>query len=819
MNSNHLLTWVSDQKDIIDEIIEKGSYKYFELNKDRPNLLFDIEKTNKECYQLSQGADLCYDRPGIGFCYSLWYHGKRINTFLRYFTQVIFDHRNDDKIILYDLGAGTGAVQWACALIYTGLKRLGINPPSLYVINIDTSPFMLDYNKSILWPIFQEYYPEAKEISISYQVNTWQVSSQDSNNSNHWITASYLFDQSDNADELRKDFLRLLETFDPSKVLLLSSFKKKSLTHKVAQSLREKGFSQIDVENNLLFKGSMTKTYSARNWFKNNKSVSFSGMPTWDESYLYGTVLSNQNTIPALFSDEKIEINLFNPPIKVRREIVLNDKQKEAAIPDGRPAIITGPAGCGKSVVITERIVNLVDIALKSGKIEFLSILVTTFNKELKGYLLKWIGDILEAKNIDYTITTNGIKIKGAKFANIAILHFDILPTRIWKARSPEDYPFHDDQLHFDVLHKRVAREAIDYIKSLEKVTTVEYDNVLNPEYVLDEYHRIIYGLNYAKEEIYLNSPRKGRPRLAYGGIRRKLLFKTIHKYISLIKEKNYSSVYTRRHEFLRKLNKGSMNGLFQHVFVDEFQDCTQSDYTIFYRLIKNPNNLVIAGDYAQAIHLGTVADIPRDTDESTERMRNRKIIRLEGSYRLPYRISEAIQPLSKYIKVNGNEDTDIITPYKGAPPGARPLIVFADNDSDMSEKVSNIIAAYETFDIIDLDEIPIRNISILEKDFQLQSKLLAKKNGLAGTDTILRLKGMEKTCILWSTKIQINDEGEIFNFVYTILTRTSGLLIIAVYPELNNHFKEIIGMINRNRIIIWDNETETYLNNKIYNG
>ena len=98
-------------------------------------------------------------------------------------------------------------------------------------------------------------------------------------------------------------------------------------------------------------------------------------------------------------------------------------------------------------------------------------------------------------------------------------------------------------------------------------------------------------------------------------------------------------------------------------------------------------------------MHIGSVADIPRDNDETSERMRNRRKHVLKGSYRLPYRISEAIYPISKFIRDNSNEQTDEITPYKGAPPGARPILVYAENDEKMANKIIQIIKAYNLFD------------------------------------------------------------------------------------------------------------------------
>lgn len=819
MTKELLEQWVLNQKDTIDRCIQQASYQYWNDTNQRDNIIFDINECSKECYALSQSKDLCYDRPSIGFAYSLWYHGRRVNTFLKYFVEIIYEARNEQEITIYDLGAGTGAIQWACGLVYSGIKALNGGCPKLTIINIDTSPFMMDYNRTYLWPNFIKNYPQAQNIVVEYTLNSWN-NSQLTKSSNNWITASYLFDHSENVENLKSDFLKLLESFQPQKILLLSSYNKRHFTTQLSHVLKENNYSLKEIESDLLYSGVMSATLTARNWFKQNKSIDFSGTPTWNDNALFGAVLSSNAPVFNLFgNDEAASINLYNPPIKVRREITLNSQQEKASIPDGRPTIITGPAGCGKSVVLTERIAKVVEIHNKTNQLDKLSLLVTTFNKELSYYLQNWIIELLESKKIKYTkYDEYGIKIESSNFVNIIIYHFDVLPTRLWKIYSAQDYPFYNDNLQFDNYHRMMARTAIAEIKAEEKINTAEYDGVLNQDYILDEYHRIIYGLDYASEDIFLKSPRKGRPRLPYDGPSRRFLFKAVIRYLDKLETAKYSSIISRRHKFLKKLKTGSFNSIFEYIFVDEFQDCTQSDYTIFYRLIKNPNNLVLAGDYAQAVHIGKVSDIPRDTDETTEKMKNRNYIKLDGSYRLPYRISEAIKQVSENIKINGQEDTDVITPYKGAPPGARPIFVFAENDKEMALKIVEITKAFEHFDVIDLKGDAKRRVTILEKDYGLCNELHRAVENIAETDTILRLKGMEKTCVLWSTKIKIEDEDEINNFVYTILTRTSGLLIIALYEAIDSKYVDVLKQFRNDRILIWDKQTKDFVSNNYLN-
>mgnify|MGYP003632036704 CR=1 FL=1 len=83
MTLENIYTHIDSIKEELDNAIKLAAENYYRAHKDDSNFLFDVKETSKECYLLSQGADLCYDRPSIGFSYSLWYQGRRVNSFFR----------------------------------------------------------------------------------------------------------------------------------------------------------------------------------------------------------------------------------------------------------------------------------------------------------------------------------------------------------------------------------------------------------------------------------------------------------------------------------------------------------------------------------------------------------------------------------------------------------------------------------------------------------------------------------------------------------------------------------------------------------------
>jgi len=220
--------------------------------------------------------------------------------------------------------------------------------------------------------------------------------------------------------------------------------------------------------------------------------------------------------------------------------------------------------------------------------------------------------------------------------------------------------------------------------------------------------------------------------------------------------------------------------------------------------MLKEVDNLILAGDLAQSVHVGQSGTIPKEGD-----MSKRVIHRLRGSYRLPYRVSEAISPLSNNITNNsGDKDVTIqITPYKGAPPGARPIIVYAADDTSLARKLTAIKTNYSVFDL--------NKFTILEKDINLNDELKSLKQSVE-TTTILRLKGLEKELIVWSLQAEILYENEVKEFAYTIMTRTNCMLIIAITSKYNSSYLDLVKLLRPDRLILWDSETSLFYKKQI---
>lgn len=818
MSKELLLGWLRKQQETLEDILVDAGSEYYQNFSSQNFFGYDAKKTGSELWLLRSGEDLCYDRPTIGFNYALWYHPKRINTFLKHFTDLIYQSKEEQRIEIFDLGAGTGAVLWAVGLIVQGLKTLHLPCPKIRVINVDTSPFMLSYNRDFLWKHFVKRYPLCEEISQSndYRLNAWS-NIEEEDCSNVWICASYLFDHSENTQSIAQDFKDIVDRYKPNRVILLSATGKREHCDAVANAIHTLNFSSSSQTlDNPVFVGALPKLYQFRNQVSQSHNLGLRGTPIWNIDSLYGRVLVNN--APQLTIELK-RLNIYVPPEKDRLKIRLTKEQEDAAVLGESPTLVVGPAGCGKSVVLTQKIKNIVEASNYSPKSK---ILVTTFNKGLVKYLGDWIEQLLDKDKVERVIPSNSkgkrkehsfFRFKDSSERNIYVVHFDILPTQIggitWHYVSQNNEDF--EEFHYN----KMAEAVKAYTKS-KSINTERYAKVLNPHFLLDEYQRVIYGLECNTERKYQTTERIGRgnnPQLKYDSERRRIVWGIIKMYLQGLKTMNLESFVIRRHRFLKRLRSKGFASKFTDIIVDEFQDCTRADYEIFYQLLSDPNRITFAGDLAQSINLGTSLHFPSRADNPSMRRFERK--KLTGSFRLPMRISECLRPFSEKVSLKFQEkmgvSADIISPYKGAPPGSRPIFVYANDVSEAAIKVAEIFRTYK-------NALQLDKITVYEEDFELSSKL--SFDGIySDTEQILKTKGLEKSCVVWSTRTSINNETETEEFVYTILTRTVSLLIIVSFPQIKATYTEIIKLLVSDRLLTWDNISEiklTEINQKI---
>ena len=119
----------------------------------------------------------------------------------------------------------------------------------------------------------------------------------------------------------------------------------------------------------------------------------------------------------------------------------------------------------------------------------------------------------------------------------------------------------------------KIINEIITDVKKENNIYTNQFDNILNSDFLFEEYHRVIYGLQVGitgSEQTYLNVERKGRgrnPSLQRNSERRKLVFQCLKKYALRMHQEDVQSFTLRRQYLLSRLVNNQINFKYDYIF------------------------------------------------------------------------------------------------------------------------------------------------------------------------------------------------------------------------------------------------------------
>lgn len=299
--------------------------------------------------------------------------------------------------------------------------------------------------------------------------------------------------------------------------------------------------------------------------------------------------------------------------------MTLNDKQLEAVNHTEGPCLVLAGAGNGKTRVLTERIIKLIDDGVSP-----YNILAITFTnkaaKEMRVRVQNKIGDVANSIFIG-TFHSFGLRILRENYdaigysSNITILDTDdtkSLIKRILKENSfaPADY---------DIKH------------IISKISSAKNDGISPLEFsklFLNEHDKVI-GLVY-------------------------------EKYLKLLKENNSVDfddlllkpveIFKKRKDILEKYQER-----FRYILVDEYQDTNSIQYELCKMLAKKYNNIFVVGDANQSIYSWRNADY-RNILNFEKDYKNAHVVLLEENYRSTNTILKAANSVIK----NNNEGTKL---------------------------------------------------------------------------------------------------------------------------------------------------------------
>ena len=299
--------------------------------------------------------------------------------------------------------------------------------------------------------------------------------------------------------------------------------------------------------------------------------------------------------------------------------MTLNDKQLEAVNHTEGPCLVLAGAGSGKTRVLTERIIKLIDDGVSP-----YNILAITFTnkaaKEMRVRVQNKIGDVADSIFIG-TFHSFGLRILRENYdaigysSNITILDTDDTKSLIKRILKENSF----DPADYDIKH------------IISKISSAKNDGISPLEFsklFLNEHDKVI-GLVY-------------------------------EKYLKLLKENNSVDfddlllkpveIFKKRKDILEKYQER-----FRYILVDEYQDTNSIQYELCKMLAKKYNNIFVVGDANQSIYSWRNADY-RNILNFEKDYKNAHVVLLEENYRSTNTILKAANSVIK----NNNEGTKL---------------------------------------------------------------------------------------------------------------------------------------------------------------
>ena len=328
----------------------------------------------------------------------------------------------------------------------------------------------------------------------------------------------------------------------------------------------------------------------------------------------------------------------------------LNDKQKEAVNHNEGPCLVLAGAGSGKTKVLTERIINLINNGISP-----YNILAITFTnkaaKEMKNRVNTKLGDI--SNNIFIgTFHSFGLKILRENYfdlgykSNITILDIDDCKSII--KRIIKDLEF--DPKDYD----------IKYI--ISRISNAKNDGISPSE----------YGRLFLREED-------------------KIITLIYEKYLKMLKENNsvdFDDLLLKPVELFKK-NKVILEKYqerFRYILVDEYQDTNSIQYELCKLLANKYKNIFVVGDANQSIYSWRNADY-RNILNFEKDYKNTKVILLEENYRCTGNILKAANCVIK-----NNTEGNKLNLWSDSGDGEKIDYIRVDDETEEAKFVINKI-------------------------------------------------------------------------------------------------------------------------------
>lgn len=299
--------------------------------------------------------------------------------------------------------------------------------------------------------------------------------------------------------------------------------------------------------------------------------------------------------------------------------MMLNNKQLEAVNHKDGPCLVLAGAGSGKTRVLTERIIKLIDDGVSP-----YNILAITFNnkaaKEMRERVEAKIDTIADSIFIG-TFHSFGLRILRENYSdigytsNITILDTDDTKALVKRILKENSY----DPANYDIKHilSRISSAKNDGLSPLEysKLFLRDDDRVIS--FVYEKYLKLLKENNSVDFDDLLLKP---------------------------------VELFKKRKDILEKYQER-----FKYILVDEYQDTNSIQYELCKLLASKYHNIFVVGDANQSIYSWRNADY-RNILNFEKDYKDAKVVLLEENYRSTNTILKAANSVIK----NNREGTKL---------------------------------------------------------------------------------------------------------------------------------------------------------------
>ncbi|MFN3219845.1 MAG: UvrD-helicase domain-containing protein [Acidimicrobiales bacterium] len=740
---------------------------------------YEFEQARRDLLLLSSERDAFYDRPTVGIAYGWWYHLRRVNGLLATVDRLM----GDEEVDLIDIGSGTGATAWAATMVTMARQRLGLPVAPVRIHEIDAS---LDMGAvaDTLWRTLQQWAPDAMAtVTRERTVASW-TTTEIVPRGKGWLVASYLLDHSDlvRSVEIGDELLRLMQRCRLSGATLLSTRSKLELLKQAATPLVDAGWS-------------VTEARSCRGPWRGTAAVTDSAYrATLDRLGLAGkgqaVVFDHGESMSMELTAGAVAVPMLEDP----GWLWLNDRQREV-VESQRPArLVTGAAGSGKSVVIAGAIARKLEHPRPRPPQH---LLVTAFNKPVVDLVHRLLLERMEGSTSHWTRVTDlegfhRYRDVGRHRDELTLINFDKLPGRCF---AIDDLSVVRD----DVWVTEVAT-LLDRLRNEDERfrSLPEGNRLLDPTFYLAELSRVVYGLDAELPEAYLEAARTGRG-VALKPEQRRMV-------ADVLQSPDLPETFThRRLSALRSMRAHALEPFVDALYIDEGQDFLPADFELAMSLLRPGGEVLVVVDEAQALHIGNSYRRPQPP-QGVRWQRHE----LAGSYRLPASIAHAVAPLAEAVATQrrraGIAKPDLVSPQsrKAAVVGVRPIVVVGD----VATHAQHIARIHEHYaPLVDI-ESRSRKITVVERDHALVRALKATGTP-AGSRSVLEIKGLERGMVVWSSRPTLRIDETDDEVIYTALTRTTSVLVLAIDPiEIAPGALATLRHLDPHYLMFWNDES-----------